>query len=129
MPGLKKRYPTISASWPLGSPSALMDRLKYDARNPPAKGWEFVSHPGSLVISNGWLRGERSGIAPVPFRKARATHFLRESRISRSKTTSSAGAAGAAGGASFFMRLICLTIMKMMKARMRKLIATVMKLP
>jgi len=39
-----------------------------------------------------------------------------------------AGSAGAAG-VSFFMRLICLTIMKMMKARMMKFTRIVMKLP
>ena len=39
------------------------------------------------------------------------------------------GSAGGAAGASRLSRLICLTIMKMMKARMAKLMATVMKLP
>ena len=36
---------------------------------------------------------------------------------------------GAAGGASFFNRFTCFTIMKMMNARIRKLMAMVMKLP
>ena len=53
---------------------------------------------------------------------------LTASRISRSSTTSSGGAAGA-GGVSRFRRLICFTIRKMMNARIRKLIATVMKFP
>ena len=57
------------------------------------------------------------------------SYFFSESRISRSSNTSSAVGAGAGGGASFFSWLICLTMMKMTKARMMKLIATVMKLP
>ena len=55
-------------------------------------------------------------------------YFLSASRISRSSTTSSGGAAGLAGSARR-RRLICFTIRKMMKARIRKLSATVMKLP
>jgi hypothetical protein len=51
-----------------------------------------------------------------------------ESRISRSRTTSSGVAAGG-GGSVRRSRLICRTITKMMKARIRKLITTVMKLP
>ena len=53
---------------------------------------------------------------------------LTASRISRSSVTSSGGAGGA-GGVSRFRRFICFTIRKMMNARIRKLIATVMKLP
>ncbi len=59
------------------------------------------------------------------------SYFFRLSRISRSRMTSSGVGAGADGAASSlrFRRLICLTIIKMMKARMTKLTATVMKLP
>ncbi len=59
-------------------------------------------------------------------------YFFSESRISRNSTMSSgvgAGAAGAGVGSDRFRRLICFTIMKMMKARIVKLTATVMKLP
>ena len=57
---------------------------------------------------------------------------LSASRISRSSFTSSgsgAGAAGAGSGSDRRRRLICLTITKMTKARIRKLSATVRKLP
>ena len=58
-------------------------------------------------------------------------YFFKLSRISRSSTTSSGVGAGAAGaaGVSFFMRFICLTIMKTIKAKIMKFTATVMKLP
>ena len=54
------------------------------------------------------------------------------SRISRSSTTSSgvgAGAAGAGAGSARFILLTWRIIMKMTRAKMMKLIATVMKLP
>ena len=66
--------------------------------------------------------------APPVVRRTRVCHFLSESRISRNSTTSSGGVGGALGS-SRFNRLICFTIKKMMNARMRKLIATVMKFP
>src|SRR5690349_19102799 len=55
-------------------------------------------------------------------------HFFSESRISRNNETSSGGA-GTGTGCSRLSLLICFTIRKMMNARMKKLIATVMKLP
>ena len=61
--------------------------------------------------------------------RASAPYFFSASRISRRRTTSSGVAAGGAGGVAVFRRLICLTIMKMMKASIRKFNATVMKLP
>ena len=66
------------------------------------------------------------GVGPGPYLRDRA------SRISRSSSTSSGVGAGGAGGAGGWLRLsllICLTIMKMMKARMMKFTETVMKLP
>ena len=62
-----------------------------------------------------------------------AAYFLSASRISRSSKTSSAGGgatgAGAAATSSRFIRFTALTIMKMMNARITKLIDTVRKLP
>ncbi len=73
--------------------------------------------------------GGRSGTASGARLASPSTYFFSASRISRSNSTSSAGGAGGAGGASLFRRLICRTMMKMMNARITKLIATVMKLP
>src|SRR3569832_447708 len=53
---------------------------------------------------------------------------LRLSRISRNRTISSAGAFGSTGDFRL-RRFICLTMMKIMKARMMKFRATVTKLP
>ncbi len=83
----------------------------------------------SQSLRMGWTEEWARRKARFPPRRAAAEggrYFLSESRISRSSTTSS-GAAG--GGTAFFSLFICLTIRKMMKARIEKLIATVMKLP
>ena len=62
-------------------------------------------------------------------RTGQACYFLNASRISRSSCTSSGVAGGGGGGAADLSLLICRTMMKMMKARMTKFSATVMKLP
>ena len=79
-----------------------------------------------LVSPTSAGRGGRAG-AGMKFRVA--IYLESKSRICR-KSTMSSGVVGAGpGGASFFKRLICFTITKMISARMMKLIATVMKLP
>ena len=67
-------------------------------------------------------KARRRGLPPVGYLVFSA------SRISRSRTVSS-GVTTSTGGAARFSRFICLTIRKMMKARMRKLMVTVTKLP
>ncbi len=57
------------------------------------------------------------------------SYFFRLSRISRNNTMSSGVAGGGAGGSALRRRFICLTIMKMMNARMMKFTRMVMKLP
>ena len=117
----------------------------------PNPAWTDAAQGGSLAISSRlpYANFGSSALAEPPMRaKPAATntaifdarmvasrrlepgvYFRRESRISRSRTMSSGVAAGAAGGASFFNLFTCFTIMKMMNARIRKLMAMVMKLP
>jgi len=96
-------------------------------RNDSCSGRDSRSkHAPDARVTSSFESGTLSDLQPSP---STVRQRFSASRISRSKTTSSGGAVGAGGGASFFSRLICLTIMKMMKARITKLIATVMKLP
>ena len=76
-----------------------------------------------------WQRPEENGLVDrqKKISDLEAVADLRSSTMSSGVSTVQAGA-GSAGG-SRLRRLICLTIMKMMKARMMKFTATVMKLP
>ncbi len=58
-----------------------------------------------------------------------AVRALRVSRISRRRSTSSGGWVGAGAASTLLSLLNCLTMRKMMKARMTKLMAMVTKLP
>ncbi len=71
----------------------------------------------------------RSDAGTGAVRPGRADYFFNASRISRSSTTSSGVAAALGGCSARLSRLICRTMMKMMKARMMKFSATVRKLP
>ena len=72
----------------------------------------------------------RPALRPLEARRAgQACYFRNASRISRSSTTSSGVAGGGGGGAAPLSLLICRTMIKMMKARITKFSATVMKLP
>jgi len=117
----------IRLPWRL-RPCSRMNRPFSNASSPESSP---PSKPSAAPVA--WTTGDGSGrpavLAPSAASAACASYFFSKSRISRSSSTSSAGAAGGGGGAFFFSRLICLTMMKMMNARMTKLIATVMKLP
>ncbi len=78
--------------------------------------------PSSATTPERRLAGESRSGGYAPF-------FFSSSRISRSSTTSSGVGGGGGGGALRFSRLICFTMMKMMKARMTKLSEMVRKLP
>ena len=56
-------------------------------------------------------------------------HLRIASRISRNRTTCSEGAGGGAGGSDFLRRLNCLTIKKMMNAKIAKFKQIVRKFP
>src|SRR3954464_13667279 len=101
----------------------MLLRAQYKAR---AFAFTKVKRPVATTAATGLLitPGENAG------RDVQRGDSFNESRISRSSSTSSGGGGGAASacaGSSVLRRLLMnLTIMKMMNARMRKLISTVM---
>ena len=84
----------------------------------------IVDNAGMLVAFERMDNTQFGSIAVSQDKAVSAALYRRTTKVFQD-----ALAAGGAGGASFFMRLTCLTIMKMMKARIRKLMRMVMKLP
>lgn len=115
---------TASVSAPVLSLVSIIDLLSARVRSPVTKSAMHRTRSPSQVRkkkarTRAGLSGERDG---------RDQRCFSESRISRSSTMSSGVAAGAAS-AGLRSLLMNFTIRKMMKARMMKLISTVMNEP